>query len=342
MGARTTWTRRGLLLGALGVGATATLQLAGSGRATAAALPPLLVGDQKSRRVFLLDSATATWDPSADPAPVRWEFTPEGDSRYSDLDPGRSWTYVSEVKCRTWQGKTYLLTTASYGFAAVVEYPGKNRYWAARVTDAAGTELANPHSIELLPGGNVAVALSGSNEVRLYAASRSPYATEFTSVPLTSAHGVHWDPATEMLWAVGHGQLAAYTLSGPASEQTLVRSYVIDLPELRPGRAPGGHDLNAVAGEPDLFWVSTTDGLLQYSKSRRQFAPYTASSCAGTLANVKAVSNVGRTVALTAPDGGLDREWWTRSVRVDNGSVPAHTLGGAAYGGIYKARWWQP
>ncbi|WCN01182.1 DUF6528 family protein [Streptomyces sp. M92] len=342
MRARTTWTRRGVLLGALGAGATAALHATGSGRATAAALPPLLVGDQKSRRVLLLDSATTTWEPSGDPASVRWEFTPEEDSRYDDLDPGHSWTYVSEVKSRTWQGKTYLLTTASYGFAAVVEHPGKNRYWAARVTDAAGTEKSNPHSIELLPDGNVAVALSGSGEVRLYAASRSPYATEYTSVPLTSAHGVHWDPATEMLWAVGSGQLAAYELNGPATGRTLVRAYATDLPGPVPGRAPGGHDLNAVAGEPDLFWVSTTDGLLQYSKSRRQFAPYVPSSCGGTLANVKAVSNAGATVALTAPDGGLDRTWWTRSVRVDNGPVPAHTLAGAAYGGIYKARWWQP
>ncbi|MEU0737987.1 DUF6528 family protein [Streptomyces sp. NPDC006134] len=342
MRALATPTRRAVLLGALGIGATAAVHAVGSGDAAAAELPPLLVGDQKARRVLLLDSGTTAWNPSTDPAPVRWEFTPEGDSRYADLNPGRSWTYVSEVKSRTWQGKPYLLTTASFGFAAVVEYPGKRRHWAAQVADVPGTDDLNPHSIELLPNGNVAVAVSGGDAVRLYAASQSPGSTAFTSVPLASAHGVHWDTASGLLWAVGARQLVAYSLSGTAAGQTLVQSYAIDLPELLPGKTPGGHDLNAVAGEPDLFWVSTTAGLLQYSKSRRQFAPYLTSSCPGTLGNVKAVSNVGRAVALTAPDGGLEKTWWTRSVRVDNGSVSAHTLGGGTHGGIYKARWWQP
>lgn len=334
-------SRRAVLLGALGIGATAALHATGSGSATAAALPPLLVGDQKARRVLLLDSGTTAWTPATDPAPVRWQFTPDGDSRYADLDPGWSWTYVSEVKSRTWQGKTYLLTTASGGFAGVVEYPGKNRYWAVQVPDLDGTD-PNPHSIELLPNGNVAIAASTGNSVLLYAASQGPASTAYTRVTLASAHGVHWDDASGLLWAIGSRQLVAYSLSGTAARQTLVQSYAIDLPELLPGGTPGGHDLNGVTGEPDLLWVTTSLGILQYSKSRRAFAPYLASTCPGALSKVKAVSNVGGTVAYTVPDIGLDKSWWTRSVRLDNGSVPAHTIGGGTYGGIYKARWWQP
>ncbi|WTF12029.1 hypothetical protein OG846_00095 [Streptomyces sp. NBC_01601] len=108
---------------------------------------------------------------------MQWSFTPDGDSRYADLQPASSFTYVSEAKARTSGGSTLVLVTASYGFAAVVEYPTGKRRWAGLVAGSGPGDDLNPHGIELLPDGNVAVACSRGNTVRVYAASQGPTAT---------------------------------------------------------------------------------------------------------------------------------------------------------------------
>ncbi|MFF5859162.1 DUF6528 family protein [Streptomyces sp. NPDC012751] len=325
-------SRRSLLLAGAGAAVGAALPLGGNARA--ATLPPVLVGDQKARKVLLLDSSRTGWDPVADPSVVRWSFTPDGDSRYADLQPASSFTYVSEVKARTSGGSVLLLVTASYGFAAVVEYPTGNRRWAGLVAGSGPGDDLNPHSIELLPDGNVAVACSTGNAVRVYAASQGPAATAQFTTPLTAAHGVHWDSGANVLWAVGGGKLAAYTLDGTPAQPGLIEktSASVDLP------TPDGHDVGAVAGSSDLLWVSTGSALYQYSKSARTFTPYGSSAC-GLWGGVKAVSNYGSSVIFTMPDGDLSPDWLTRHVRNASGTVAPYTL---ADGGIYKARWWQP
>ncbi|MEU5163484.1 DUF6528 family protein [Streptomyces sp. NPDC020875] len=304
----------------------------------AAALPPLLVGDQKSARVLLLDSAVPEWDPAATPSPVLWEFDPVGDSRYADLLPDGTFTYVSEAKNRTVAGQRYVLTTASYGFAAVVRYPDKSRYWGGRVTLATSgrTDDLNPHSIELLPTGDVAVASSRSGDIRLYGASQSPSAPLAFTAPLAGAHGVHWDPAGSLLWAVGDTHLVAYTLGGTPGSPQIAVTHTFPLPKPVPAAEAGGHDLNRVDGQPDLLWVSTASGLFQFSISRREFAPYLPPGCPGALAKVKAAGNAGTVLAFTAPDDGARPNWQTRRVRTGTGT--AYTL---VNGGIYKARWWE-
>ncbi|MFD8808296.1 DUF6528 family protein [Streptomyces sp. NPDC059597] len=327
-------SRRALLLG--GVGAALGLALPLGGKARAATVPPVLVGDQKARKVLLLDSTKTAWDPAADPSVVQWSFTPDGDSRYADLQPTSSFTYVSEVKARTSGGSTLVLVTASYGFAAVVEYPTGKRRWAGLVAGSGPGDDLNPHSIELLPDGNVAVACSHGNAVRVYAASQGPTATDYFTTPLTTAHGVHWDSGANVLWAVGGTKLAAYTLAGTPAQPVLTEktSVSVDLP------TSDGHDVGAVAGSSDLLWVSTGSALYQYSKSARTFTPYGSTACGGgPWGGVKAVSNSGSTVLFTKPDGDLSPNWLTRYVRDASGTAAPYAL---ADGGIYKARWWQP
>ncbi|MER8013526.1 DUF6528 family protein [Streptomyces griseoluteus] len=327
-------SRRSLLLGGLGAALGIALPLGGKARAATA--PPVLVGDQKARKVLLLDSTKTNWDPAADPSVVQWSFTPDGDSRYADLQPASSFTYVSEAKARTSGGSTLVLVTASYGFAAVVEYPTGERRWAGLVAGSGPGDDLNPHSIELLPDGNVAVACSSGNAVRVYAASQGPNATAYFTTPLTTAHGVHWDSGANVLWAVGGSKLAAYTLAGTPAQPVLAEktSLSVQLP------TSDGHDVGAVAGSSDLLWVSTGSALYQYSKSARTFTPYGSTACGrGPWGGVKAVSNYGGTVLFTKPDGDLSPNWLTRYVRDASGTATPYTL---ADGGIYKARWWQP
>ncbi|MGW7368926.1 DUF6528 family protein [Streptomyces sp. NPDC054841] len=294
--------------------------------------PDLLVTDQASKRVLLLDGARRTWDPQADPSVVKWAFSPLGDPRYADMEPARSWVYPDEAKVRIFRGRTYVLTTASFGFAAVVEYPSGRRYWGD--TLSPGTIEHNPHSIELLPDGNVAVAGSTGDVVRLYAASQGPVGVPFASYTLDDAHGLQWDARRKVLWALGGDRLVALKPGGTAAEPTLTKSFEVPLP------GPHGHDLLQVAGRPDRLWVTTGSAVHQYSKSRRVFVQDFAGAAKISRADVKAVGNdpVTGQVASTVPESGLEETWWTRNVTVHRPDGTYRLVNG----GIYKVRWWLP
>ncbi|MER7350033.1 DUF6528 family protein [Streptomyces aurantiacus] len=341
-------SRRGLLAGA--AGAVAGAGLAGTAYASAApgpyakspgvppGTPPVLVTEQASKRLLVLDPRRRVWDPAADPAVVRWQFSPLGDPRYRDLRPEVSWVYPCEAKVRVHRKRALVLTTASFGFVAAVEYPTGRRYWGAAL--GPGDDLFNPHSAELLPDGNVAVACSTGALVRVYAASLGPDATRYAEDRLKGAHGLHWDRGRRVLWAIGDDELVAYAVGGTSARPTLARSLAVPLPVAVPGRTAGGHDLFPVAGRPGRLWVTTNASVFQYDKRHGTFVRDYAGSESIGRASVKAVGNDPRTgqVLSTVPEKGLEETWWTTKVDVHRPAA-AYTL---VNGGIYKARWWLP
>jgi len=330
-------SRRGVLLGAAGAGLGAVLAPAAA-QAAPAGTPAVLLTEQASRRILVLDPQRATWDPAADPSCVRWQFSPVGDPRYRDLLPDESWVYPAESKVRVHRGRTYLLTTASFGFAAVVAYPSGRRYWGTAI--GPGDDLFNPHSIEILPDGNVAVACSTGAQVRLYAASLGPHADRFAEVTLKGAHGLHWDAGREVLWALGDDELVAYRVGGSRVRPALTRLSSVGLPVAKPGKSPGGHDLFPVAGSPGRLWVTTTASVFQYDIAGGVFVQDFAGAAGIARPGVKAIGDDPWTgqVLSTVPESGLGETWWTTKVSVHR---PPATYG-LVGGGIYKARWWLP
>jgi hypothetical protein len=300
--------------------------------------PPVLLTEQASQRILVLDPRRRHWDPAADPSVVRWEFSPLGDRRYKDLRPGDSWTYPSESKVRRHKGRTYVLTTASFGFAAVVDYPSGKRYWGTAI--GPGDDHFNPHSAEILPDGNVAVACSTGAQVRLYAASQGPRASRFADAELKGAHGLHWDGARKVLWAIGDDELVTYTVGGTRARPTLKRRFSVGLPVGTPGRTPGGHDLFPVAGRPGRLWVTTNASVFQYVIRDEAFVRDFAGADEIARKSVKAVGDDPRTgqVLTTVPESGLEETWWTRKVSVHRPAGEYELVNG----GIYKARWFLP
>ncbi|MDT9685716.1 DUF6528 family protein [Streptomyces sp. TRM76323] len=279
--------------------------------------------EQASRRVVVFDGGRRVWGPAAE----RWAFSPVGDPRYADLAPERSWVHPDEAKPRRWRGRTYLLTTASYGFAAVVAYPSGDRYWAAAL--APGTTRINPHSAELLPDGSVAVAGSTGDVVRLY---EPPPGGRYAAFALDDAHGLEWDERRGVLWALGGDRLVALRPGSRGGRPVLRRVDEVPLPDR------GGHDLGQVARHPDRLWVSTGTAVYQYVKSRRAFVRDYPGAAAVSRPRVKAVGDEPRTgrILSTAPERGLAEPWWTTTAAVHR-PAGAYRLPG---GGIYKARWW--
>ncbi|GAA1918305.1 DUF6528 family protein [Streptomyces durmitorensis] len=336
-------SRRGVLLSALGAGIGAGLPLASASSAAASGgvprgTPPVLLTEQATQHILVLDPRRRVWDREADPSVVRWAFSPHGDARYKDLRPEDSWVYPSESKVRGLKGRTYVLTTASFGFVAVVDYPSGRRYWGTAI--GPGDDLFNPHSAEILPDGNVAVACSTGALVRLYAASQGPRASRYAEAELKGAHGLHWDGGREVLWAIGDDELVTYEVGGTRARPELTRRSSVGLPIGTPGKTPGGHDLFPVAGRPDRLWVTTNASVFQYDIRGGVFVQDFAGAAEISRKSVKGVGNDPRTgqVITTVPESGLEETWWTTKVGVHQPQSEYKLVGG----GIYKARWFLP
>ncbi|HET6859738.1 MAG TPA: DUF6528 family protein [Streptomyces sp.] len=305
---------------------------ASAGRAQGAARWPgrlILACDQASRSVLLLDSASRYWSAGwpARPAELSplWAWSAERDPQVADLDPKRSWRNVSEAKSVPAEGGSLVLTCASEGLAAVL------RVGTGRVAWAVSLPLANLHSMELLPDGNIALAASTGGFVRVYAASQGPRADAYSEVRLPGAHGLHWDAAGRLLWALGSKVLMALAVDGSPSHPRLTPVATVPLPE------PGGHDLSPVPGAPGRMWLSTRTRVHQFSVRRAEFAPGPPWLRLDR-PSIKSVSQnrlTGR-ILTVSPDPASPCAWCTSRIQFHS---PASTavLGGSS---LYKARWW--
>ncbi|MFJ2191316.1 DUF6528 family protein [Kitasatospora sp. NPDC087861] len=287
----------------------------------------VVVVDQASRRVLVLQSAEelmAYQGPGW--LPVVWGWSADRAADLADLAPARSWTNPDEAKSRVRQGRRYLLATASGGLAAVVETATGVTRWAADVGEGA-----NPHSIELLPDGNVAVTASGGGWVRVYAASQGPRATAHAAYRLPGAHGVHWEGRTGLLWALGDDVLIALRVGGTPAAPTLTVVRTTPLPD------HGGHDLAPVLAAPGRFWVSTLTHLWRYDPADDRFTAVRLGDPAA-VRDVKSIGDepgTGRLLTV-APDHTGPCDWCT-SVIILHRPDGTRTLRGTH---LYKARWW--
>ncbi|MBB4885259.1 hypothetical protein FHS38_001287 [Streptomyces netropsis] len=324
---RRVWVAVLAALSVLGTSGVAQAHHEVGGRSTLAAVTPIVTADQATRSVYVLDAERTRWSAEGPGGGVLWSWRADGRADLADLRPGSSWTNPSEVKLREMDGRRYLLTTASGGLAAVVRYPEGTAYWAA------DTGSGNAHSIELLPDGNVAVAASKGEYVRLYAASRSTRATEYTQVALAGAHGVHWDPRNELLWALGDRELVALAVGGTADYPALTVVHRRALP------TRGGHDLAPVLASPGRLWVTTSSAVYQYATSERQFVSYPLQSRVSGR-SVKSVGDdpVTGQVLVARPEAGNPCVWCTSTLTLYQPDGTRTLL----RGGMYKARWWSP
>lgn len=310
--------------------ATATISLTAASTPASAAPGPggpkkpydIVVTDQASDQIIVLDADPAGWISGA----PKWAWKPTAEEGLGDLTD--NWGLPDEAKLRHHHGRRYLLTTDSYGLAAVIPYPsGDGFYWAADVGRAA-----NAHSIELLPDGNVAVTASTGGWIRVYAASQGRRSTTYTQLPLAGAHGAVWDPTVRLLWALGDHELVGLRIGGTRSEPRLSRAVTHRLP------TDWGHDLQLVPGRPDRLWVTTGSRVYQVDKASGVFHSDYPGAATIDVAGIKSITTDPATgqVITTKTEPGNPCTWCTSTVRMH---LPADSrvLPG---GQIYKARWW--
>lgn len=136
-------------------------------------------------------------------------------------------THIDE--CKPIDGGRQLMLTSSYDWAAIVDVESKlPRFFA--------NDCRNAHSIELIPGGMVAVACSDKgDQVRLYTDSYPARLLDIADMPL--AHGVVWIGERNRLYAIGNDCLVVFEI---ADGSKLHRIQTIRLP------TEHAHDLSAI------------------------------------------------------------------------------------------------
>lgn len=184
------------------------------------------------------------------------------------LEDGLVWSYKGgdggDIKYRedTVFGDVIVICGSAVG-GQMISYPEGKVLWQ---TNNPGN---NPHSIEILPSGNIIIACSTGNSLRLFKTSAlltgdTVTAQRFSEVSLRDAHGVLFDPAYGVVWALGGSELAAYSVTGEGTGEVL--SPIGGMGVTLPAQYAGGHDLSADYTDEDFLYLTTGSKVYRFDK----------------------------------------------------------------------------
>lgn len=165
-----------------------------------------------------------------------------------------------------------IAASQSSGTAGIYSYPSGKSLWT---TSSPGS---NPHSIEMLPSGNLIIASSSDHKLRFFKTSalKNGGSVSYVDYTLEDAHGVLWDPKYSVLWAIGNVDLKAYRIQGSGTGEKLVEdtSLSIKLPE----NFRGGHDLSPDYTNTRYLYLSLGYRLVKFDKETKQMLTLTTKS----------------------------------------------------------------
>lgn len=259
--------------------------------------------NQASKKIEVYDPAVTDWNTAA---ALKHSWYPNASNGFTN--PTGGWELPSDARLRnsTFFGGQQLLVTDSKGFCGIIPYPSlTGKKWAINLGSGV-----NPHSIELLPNGNVAIAASDANWVRVYTSSQGVWSTNFESFPLKAAHAVLWDPTNNVLWVIGwknivndnYADIRNHILTALSITGTAADPHIAEVTTRR-SQLPSfwGHDVQPYTGDVNKLWVSTNSKVYIYDKTTKIFQEAPANI--GNRSFVKGISNQpSGMVVLTRPD----------------------------------------
>lgn len=179
-----------------------------------------------------------------DSVAVVWEWDCDDDPNCM-IKPGYN---LDSAKFRysPYYGKDVIVACASNGWVGVIDYEARSLIWEYKLE-------SGPHSVEMLPNGDVVVSVSTEVGAVVYFPLSAGVKEPSHSLPSTYSHGVSWDPQEKMLWVLEDDAVVAFRVNGAGTaDAKLVRVGGM-------GAAPGvtgGHALAPVAGQPGKYWAS--------------------------------------------------------------------------------------
>lgn len=272
----------------------------------------IVATEQSGPRIIIVDGT-----PGAKPE-VLWAWDPAEDP---GIAPGDLPTFDCVSECKPHDGGRTILVTASGGAFAAIDVETRRAKWY-------GFAGENPHSIDVLPDGRVAVVSSTGNKLTLTDVSKAPFAPakqkQVKAMELPGGHGVHWDATRNCLWAFGYFKLHKLAYDGATMSVTPLASYDYSKVCLN----AGGHDL--VPDGRGGFFLTNSRVVFHFDPDTETFA------IARNIAYVKSFSPSATRGDLYAIP---NESWWTDRLTVRDASGNARTIGPFENPRFYKARW---
>lgn len=169
----------------------------------------------------------------------------------------------------------------SGGWVGVVDYATKEVLFE----DNPGN---GPHSVEMLPNGDLVLACSGNGNgmgTVLYYPLSEGKTKPANSINLESAHGVCYDPTNEMIWVLGGYEIIGCVIRN--GKLTKLNGTGASLKDIGHG---GGHDFVPVFGDPGKYWVSGSKTIMLFDANEQTITDSFPRSSSYTGTNVKGIA----------------------------------------------------
>lgn len=272
----------------------------------------IIATEQAGPRIVMIDGT-----PGAG-ADFIWTWNPAEDTGIAAKDL-ESFGYLSECKPRD-NGRTILVTASCGAFASIDVSERRVRWY--------GYAGENPHSIDVLPDGRVAVVSSTGNKLTITDVSEHPFEPEkqaqVKALEIEGGHGVHWDAARNCLWALGYYRL--YKLSYDAAAMSVATAATYDYTGVC--QNAGGHDL--LPDGHGGYYLTNSEMVFHFEPEKEVFSPVRL------VRHVKAFSPCAVRGDLYAIP---NESWWTDRLIVRDASGAERIIGPFGNPMFYKARW---
>lgn len=277
----------------------------------------IIVSDITLHGIVVLDLnvCSGDWDKLTSDPVVVWEWKAEN-SKGCTIGATRVGQGIDEAKYRysEYYGKDVIIAASSGGWAGVIDYETGDTLWEAALSNC-------PHSIEMLPNGDVVVAGSGGSKASegslVYYPLSAGKTTKSNELKINSCHGVCWDPEEEVLWTVGADGVYCVKPSNMGKENAKLT--LVSGSEAKFKNDSWGHDLSPVFGSPTKYWVTAGEVWQFDTETLKLTQGYTNKSNLNA-SSVKGIAYFedGTMVQTVANKGNVKTtyDWSTRQLRV--------------------------
>lgn len=273
------------------------------------------IADQETTSVRVYDLDADTFDEGSEV----WSFHAPWKNKFQD------------IRLRRLDGREVLAAACDADYACIVDIETKEVLWSTH------EGASNPHSIELLPDGIVAVGATTGMELHFFDL-RSPEPSNMQAcLGPHDFHGLLYDPHLDRLWAWGDTdlQLLKVERAEGGIRYTVEAVYTIE--------DRWGHDLQPVLGSGGRkLWLTNHRAVLQFDTDTRTFSEDYPGAELISRPDTKAIGNYSDgTVISMVPDAGF-LPWTSYAIRVFTPGEAGFTFRDIPIPGraSYKCRVW--
>lgn len=237
-----------------------------------------------------------------DKVAIIWEWDADDDPKCK-MKPNAG-IDAAKYRYSEYYKKDVIIACSSNGWAGVIDYEAKSLLWEYNIGKG-------PHSIEMLPNGDVVVACSSDPGALVYVPLSAGVTYPVSWIPSLYCHGVSWDPENEWLWVLEDNGVYAATVMNPGKDGKISRLGGTGA-LFGPGIA-GGHAFSPVGGEPGKYWASSGSYLFRFDAETETMTRSFDRASHLTSKNIKGIASFadGTVIQTVAGIGGNDTYGWS-------------------------------